>query len=145
MERNRESLRASSEERDPRFGTDRLTSAILDFGSGHSVFTCSTQVVPYQRVQVLGAKGRIEVEIPFGAPNDRPCRVFVDDGRDLFSGGVETLAFEPCDQYTIQGDLFSQAILGNTDVATPLEDAVWNMRVIEAVFRSAESGVWQTP
>jgi predicted dehydrogenase len=130
-------------ERDPRFGIDRLTSAMLEFTSGHSTFTCGTQVVPYQRVQVMGSTGRIEVEIPFNAPNDRPCRVLMDDGRDVFGGGVEEIRFEVCDQYAIQGDLFSKAILEDGAVPVPLEDAVLNMRAIEAVFRSSESGRWE--
>src|SRR3989442_9948276 len=77
-------------ERDPEFGTDRLTSAVMEFPSGHSVFTCGTQLVPYQRMQFLGAKGRIEIKIPFNAPNDRPCEIFVDDGRDVLGSGVTT-------------------------------------------------------
>ena len=132
-------------ERDPRFGIDRLTSALLDFPSGQSVFTCATQVVPYQRVQVLGTRGRIEVEVPFNAPPDRACRILVDDGRDVFGGGAEALTFPVCDQYTLQADLFSQAILDGGPVATPLQDAVANTRVIEAAFRSAESGHWEAP
>ena len=132
-------------DRDQRFGVDRLTSAVLDFPSGQAVFTVGTQLVPGQRVQVLGTRGRVEVEIPFNAPNDRPCRVFVDDGRDVFGSGVETLTFETCDQYQIQGDLFSRAILEDTPVPIPLEDALANMRVIAAVFRSAESGGWVRP
>ncbi len=80
-------------DRDPEMKIDRLTSAILDFPSGQSIFTCSTQLVPYQRMQFFGTQGRIEVEIPFNAPNDRPCRIFIDDGRDLFGGGVRTEEF----------------------------------------------------
>ena len=132
-------------ELDPRFGTDRLASGVMEFGAGQSIFTCSTQVAPYQRVQVVGTRGRIEVEIPFNAPPDSPCRVFVDDGRDLRGANVETLSFATCDQYTIQGDLFSQAILEGTPVPIPLEDAVANARVIAAVFRSAGSGRWEAP
>jgi predicted dehydrogenase len=93
----------------------------------------------------LGAAGRIEVEIPFGAPADRPCRVTVDDCRDLFGTGSETLHFDSCDQYQIQGDLFSQAILENREQPIPLEDAVANMRVLDAVFRAAAAGRWETP
>ncbi len=132
-------------EKDPEFQTDRLTSALLAFPSGHAIFTCSTQMVPYQRMQVLGTKGRIEIEIPFNAPNDRPCRIFVDDGRDVFGGGVTTETFPICDQYTVQGDVFSQALLEQTEVPVPLTDAVKNMAVIEAVFRSAQSKQWETP
>src|ERR1700757_5441968 len=86
-------------ERDPEFGTDRLTSAMLDFPGGQAIFTCSTQLVPYQRVHFLGTRGRIELEIPVNAPNDRPTRLFVDTG-DLFGGGITTESFDTADQYT---------------------------------------------
>jgi predicted dehydrogenase len=132
-------------ERDPEMKTDRLTSAILHFPSGQSVFTCSTQLVPYQRVNVFGTKGRIEVEIPFNIPNDRPSRIFIDDGQDLFGGGLTAETFPICDQYTIQGDAFSKAVIEDTAVPVPLEDAIKNMAVIEAVFRSAASGKAESP
>lgn len=143
-----EPLRVSAAiERDPEFGIDRLTSGLLEFPSGHCVFTCSTQMVPYQRVQILGTRGRIEVEIPFNAPRDRPCRLFIDSGQDVFGTGIRTEEFEICDQYTIQGDLFSRAVLGDGDVPTPLEDSMANMAVIEAMFRqeSRESGSRKHP
>jgi predicted dehydrogenase len=132
-------------ERDPEMKIDRLTSAILDFPSSQALFTCSTQLVPYQRMHFLGTKGRIEVEIPFNAPPDRACRILIDDGRDLFGGGVIVEEFPICDQYKIQGDLFSKAILDGDDVPVPVEDAIKNTAVIEAIFRSAESGRWETP
>jgi predicted dehydrogenase len=132
-------------ERDPQMHTDRLTSAILDFSAGQSIFTCSTQLVPYQRVHFLGTRGRIEIEIPFNAPIDRPTRLFVDDGGDLSGKTITTETFPVCDQYTLQGDAFSKAILENTEVPVPLEDAIGNMAVIEAIFRSASSGEWEIP
>ena len=129
--------------RDPDLKTDILTSMILDFPSGQAVGTCSTQVVPYQKVTIFGLYGRIEIEIPVNAPNDRPCRIFVDSGSDIFGGGIERIDFETCDQYRIQGDLFSQSIRENTPGPIPLEDSVNNMKVIAAIFRSAESGRWE--
>ena len=132
-------------DRDPEFGTDRLTSALLEFPGGQSAFTCSTQLAPYQRAQVLGTRGRIEVEIPFNAPPDRPTRIFIDDGRDTFGSGVETRTFEACDQYTLQADEMSRAIRAGRPVAFPLEDAVANMEVLDALFRSAASGAWERP
>jgi predicted dehydrogenase len=132
-------------ERDPAMGTDRLASAILDYPSGQAVFNCGTQHVPYQRMQIFGSQGRIEIEIPFNAPPDRPCRIFVDDGADFFGGSIRTEEFPVCDQYTIQGDEFSRAIRENTEVPVPLENALRNMAVIEALFRSAETGNWETP
>jgi predicted dehydrogenase len=132
-------------DKDPKLKVDRLTSAILEFPSGQAIFTCSTQIMPYQRMQFLGTKGRIEVEVPFNAPNDRPCRIFIDDGRDLFGGGIAIETFPTCDQYTIQGDAFSRAVREGGQAPVPLTDAIKNMAVIEAVFRSAESGAWVSP
>jgi predicted dehydrogenase len=130
-------------DRDPQLHTDRLTSAILDFPAGHALFTCSTQFVPYQRVHFFGTKGRIEIEIPFNAPTDRPTRLFIDDGRDFFGSGIATETFPTCDQYTLQGDSFSRAILEGTPIPVSLEAGIANMAVIEAIFASAHSGQWQ--
>ena len=131
-------------ERDPDFKTDRLASAILEFSAGQSVFLCSTQIVPYQRMQFLGTRGRIEIEIPFNSPIDRPTRIFIDDGSDVGGGGIKTEIIPACDQYTIQGDAFSKAIRENGEVPVPLEDAVANMAVIDAIFRSAETMRWES-
>jgi predicted dehydrogenase len=130
-------------ERDPEFKTDRVASAILDFPSGQATFVCSTQMVPYQRMQFLGTKGRIEIEIPFNAPPDRATRIFIDDGQDVFGSGITTETFPICDQYTLQGDAFSQAIRESGEVPMPLEESIKNMAVIEAVFRAGESGRWE--
>jgi len=125
-------------EYDARFKTDRLASGILDFGNGNSAtFTCSTQLANYQRVNIFGTKGRIEIEIPFNAPNDQPCRMWFQN-----ETGIEEIILPKCDQYTIQGDLFSQAILDDTPVPTPLTDGVANMAVIEAVVKSASTNAW---
>jgi len=131
-------------DRDPKMHIDRLTSAILDFPAGQSIFTCSTQLVPYQRMQFLGTHGRIEIEIPFNAPPDRPTRLFLDEGGDLFGANLTTQTFPTADQYTLQGDAFSLAVLEGRAVPVPVEDAIKNMRVIEAVFESGRTGQWQT-
>ncbi len=132
-------------DRDPETHVDRLTSALLDFPAGHSIFTCSTQLVPHQRVQFYGTKGHIEIEIPFNAPKDRPTRIFIDIGGELFGSGISTEVFPVQDQYTLQGDAFSKAILEDTEVPVPLEDAIANMAVIEAIFRSAQTNQWEVP
>ncbi len=129
-------------DRDPVMHTDRLTSAILDFPGGQSIFTCSTQLVPYQRIHFHGTRGRIEIEIPCNAPPDRPTRLFIDDGSDLSGGGITTETFPVCDQYTLQGDAFSKAILEDTEVPVPIEEGIKNMAVIEAIFNSAKTGAW---
>lgn len=126
-------------ERDAATGTDTLTSAVLDFPNGHSTFTCSTRLAPYQRMIFTGTKGRIEVLIPFNAPNDRPTRILLD----LAGEKAATIEFPVCDQYEIQGTLFSRAIRENSEQPIPLEDAINNMTVIDAVFRSATTSQWE--
>jgi len=86
-------------------------------------------------MSIFGTRGKIEIEIPFNALPDRPARIFVDDRPE---------EVPVCDQYTIQGDLFSRAILEDGPVPVPLEDALKNMAVIDALFRSAGSGRWET-
>ncbi len=133
-------------ERDPSFKTDRLTSGILEFPRGQSIFTASTQLVPYQRMQFFGTEGRVEVEIPFNAPTDKPSRIFIDNGKDLYEGASQVIETVPiCNQYTIQADLFSKAIRENTEVPNTLEDSMHNVAVIDALFRSAKSGKWEIP
>ncbi len=119
------------------FKTDRLASGILDFGDGTSTFTCSTQLAPFQRVNIFGTEGRVEIDIPFNAPPDRPCTM-----RHQHAGGIDEIALPVCDQYGIQGDLFSRSVLEDLPVPTPIEDAVANMRVVEAVVESGKTGRW---
>jgi predicted dehydrogenase len=132
-------------DRDPDFQTDRTVTAILDFGGGRRLdFTVSTQSVPYQRVQAIGTKQRLELEIPFNAPLGGATRLFLDDG--TLPGGAsavpETIA--PCDMYTLQGDAFSQAVLGLAPLPYGLDDAICNMRVIDALFKSGQSAQWES-
>jgi predicted dehydrogenase len=127
-------------DQDPALKVDRLTSAMLEFPSGQSVFTCSLQLVYHQRVQLLGTLGRIEMVMPFTPPPDCACRILLDDGKN-----ITTESFPPCNQFTIQGEVFSRAVREGTSVPVPLTDAIKNMAVIEAIFRSAKSGRWETP
>src|ERR1700687_4312135 len=122
---------------DPRFNTDRLVSAMLDFGDGAATLTCSTQLSPYQRVNIFGTTGRIEIEIPVNAPAARPCRMWY-----AHDSTIDELVLEVSNQYTLQADAFSRSIIDNAPVPTPLEDAVTNMRVIDAVVRGGREGKW---
>ena len=130
-------------DRDPDMRTDRLTSALMDFAPGQAAFTCSTQLVPAQGMQIFGTNGRIEIEIPYNIPPGEPSRILIDDGSALGGRNARSEEFPACDQYTIQGDLFSQAIQQNTEVPVPLEDALGNMAAIDALFRSASTGLWE--
>lgn len=122
---------------DPAFNIDCLTSGMLDFGNGTSTFTCSIQMAYYQRVNIFGTAGRIEIEIPFNAPPNRPCKMWLHK-----ESNREEIIFDICDQYTIQGDKFAQAVINNTEVPYPLEDAVANMKVLDALVDSAKSNRW---
>ncbi len=109
---------------DPQMGTDRLSSAVLDYSPGQAIFTCSTQLTPFQRMQVLGTRGRIDIEIPYNIPADRPSRIFIDDGSELAGRNARVEEFAAVDQYTLQADEFSRAVQENSEVPVPLEDAV---------------------
>lgn len=128
----------STVEYDPSLKVDRLSSAILQFEDGTSTFTCSTQLHPYQRVHAYGTHGHLEIRIPFNAPPGKQCRLWIhkSEGGTAWAERKEILV-EACDQYTIQGDLFARAILDDTPVPTPIEDAVANMKVIEAIVAAA--------
>jgi predicted dehydrogenase len=130
---------------DPRFGVDRLASAILEFPTGHAIFTCSTQLVPHQALDILGTRGRIGVEIPWSMPYDRPSRLLVDDGSRLGGQGAQEVCFPACDQWGVECDRFSRAIVEGKAAPVPIEDAVANMRVLDAIARSARSGQWEAP
>lgn len=123
---------------DPNFGTDAVTSAILDFGGRHAIFTVSTQLEPDQRVAIQGTEGRLVIEIPFNIPHDRPTRIL------HYAGGlpptdphVEVHEIPAANQYGIQADLFSRAIREDGPVPTPPEDAVANMAVLDRLFAAA--------
>ena len=126
-----------SVEYDPTFGTDRLVSGMLEFARGTATFTCSTQLSAYQRVNIFGTTGRIEIEIPCNAPEDRPCRLWYEH-----EGTIEEIAFEIANQYTLQGEAFSLSVIHDRPVPTPLEDGAANMRVIEAILRSGRERRW---
>jgi predicted dehydrogenase len=131
-------------DRDPAFGTDRLTSALIDFGGGrHLDFTVSTQCVPFQRLQICGSKGRIEMQIPVNAPQGAKTVLFLDDGAALDGSSVRAETVAPSDQYMLQGEAFSRAIRGEIELPYGVEDAVRNMRIIDALFRSERSGHWE--
>jgi predicted dehydrogenase len=125
-------------EKDPEMQTDRISSGILDFPKGTATFTCSTQLIPHQRVNILGTKGRIEIEIPFNMPPEQKAKVMV-----YTPTGSEEIFFDAVDQYTIQADQFVIAINDKNPVPYGLEDAVNNMKVIEAIVESAKDKSWK--
>lgn len=132
-------------ERDPDFGVDRLVSALLRFDSGQAVFSCAGQLVPFQRMTLYGERGRIEIEIPFNAPPNRACRILLDRGTRFAGESAEVIEVPEADQYRLQAECFADAVAGVADVPVSVEDAIANMAVMDALFRSSESGQWETP
>lgn len=128
-------------DRDPDLKIDRLGSIIMDFPSGQCIFTVSTQLVSHQKMIFFGDEKKIEIEIPFNAPKDRESKIYLNDG-DLFQANRKEITFEICDQYTIQGERFSDAIINDRDVPVSLEDAYKNISVLEAIFESEKKGTW---
>jgi len=131
-------------DRDPTFRTDRLTSALMDFGDGRRLdFTVSTQIAPHQRLQLCGSKGRIELHIPVNAPQGAATRISIDDCSSLEGTGIVAETLPPSDQYQLQGEAFSRAVRGEIALPYGIEDAIANMRAIDALFRSEHSGRWE--
>ncbi|MEO8667200.1 MAG: Gfo/Idh/MocA family oxidoreductase [Bauldia sp.] len=136
----------SAIDRDPKFGTDRTTSALIDFGEGrHLTFTTSTQATPYQRVHILGTKARLEIEIPFNAPQGGSMKLYLDNGSQFGGAAARTIRLPKADQYQLQGEAFSRAVRGKEKLGYGVEDSILQMRVIDAIFRSEKSNAWEKP
>jgi len=118
---------------------------VLDFGGRHAIGTCSTQLQYYQRIQIIGTHGRIEIEIPFNAPADRRCRIAIDRTGDVHGSDTEYVEFDICNQFTLQAEQFAEAIIQGRPQPSPLEDALANMACIDAILESSRSGRWQVP
>jgi len=130
-------------DRDPNFRTDRLASVIADFGDGRQLtFVCGTQTSGRQSVEAFGPKGSLEILIPFNAPPDEKTAILVGDGgldRGLFRREI----IPPVDQYTAEAESFALAILGQEPLPYGIDDAISQMRALDAIFRSEKSGGWE--
>lgn len=132
-------------DRHPDFGTDRLTTALMDFGDGkRAEFSVATQSVPYQRLNLLGTKKRLELLIPYNAPQGGEVVLRLDDGKTLGDGALEIETIPACDQYQLQGELFSRVVCGEEELPYGTGDAILNMRIIDAIFRSEATEAWET-
>ena len=133
-------------DRDPSFNTDRTTTGLLEFDGGRQLtFSVSTQTAPYQRIELIGTKGRIEIQIPFNAPQDAPCSYAINDPGAPDGSGMRLVTLPTADQYQLQAEAFSSAVRSERPDASGLDDACWNMRVIDALFASEKSGRLEQP
>ena len=126
---------------DKEFGSDTVSSVILQFPSTQVVFSVGTQLVPFQRMHFVGDKKRLEIKIPFNAPNDRQTLVQIDAG-DILQENIEQLTFPIADQYGLQAAAFTKAIIEDAEVPVSLENALANTKALEAIFKSAKEGRW---
>lgn len=131
-------------DRDPNFKTDRLTSALMDFGGGRqSSWFVSTQQVPYQKIQIFGSRKRLEIVIPFNPIANAATVIRIDDGVALDNHAAKSETIRNCDQYGEQADAFARVVLGQEPLPYGPKDAVQNMKIVDAVYKSAESGAWE--
>jgi predicted dehydrogenase len=121
-------------------GTDILTAGMLQFEKGVASFTCSTQLPRYQSAQILGTEGRLELPWPFNPEPAEPATlVHQPNGKEAI-----IIRFPSCNQYSLQVQRMNEAILHDRPVPTHLQDALDNMRVIDAMVASRDSGSWVT-
>jgi predicted dehydrogenase len=131
-------------DRDPQFGTDRLASVIADFGDGRQLsFVCGTQSSGRQSVEAIGDKGSLEIVIPYNAPLGQKTAILVGSGGPMDRCLHRREIIPEIDQYTAEAENFALAVLGEQENAYGVEDAITQMRVLDAIFRSEKSGGWE--
>jgi predicted dehydrogenase len=135
-------------EHDPDFGTDRLASAILQFPTGQATILISTQAGPttggsHQHLGLIAEKGWVRMDFPFAHSVPSPCNLFIGADGSIGSSPKRTIAFEPVNQYALQAERFSRLVRGESAASFPIELAVANMRVLDALRRSGESRGWE--
>jgi predicted dehydrogenase len=130
-------------ERDPGFKTDILASVVADYGQGRQLsFICATQSVGHQKLEVVGSKGRAEIVIPFNAPPDTPTAILIDHGVNMDTSLARREIIPACDQYTEEAEAFALAVLGQKPLPYGIEDAIQNMRILDAIFESEKTQAW---
>jgi predicted dehydrogenase len=135
-------------DRDPDFGIDRLSTALLDYGDCHASFTVGSQTGPsawatHQQFSVLATNGWLRCDFPFAHGRPTACHVFVGDEKSHGAFETSSYRFEPVNQYALQVERFSRCLRGEPVPSWPIDDALLTLRVIEALFASAKRGQWQ--
>ncbi len=120
------------------FQTDILSSAILDFGYARATFNISTKTYPFQKVEIHGTQGIIIVQIPFNTFSDVKAKITV-----MTSVGLREISFELVDHYQLEFEEFVNVIRNNKPSPIPIEDAINNMKVIDAIIKSNKSCEWE--
>lgn len=111
---------------------DMTCAGLLEYESHAALFDCSFEAAPRSGIEIVGDHGRIEIPKPW-LPGTDPAVVRVWDGPNC-----EELTTEGVNHYRLMVEHFSDCILNNTRPVRGPEDALENMRVLEAVRRSAK-------
>ncbi len=96
-------------------------------------------------MHIVGTKGRLEIHIPFNAPQGGAMRIFLDDGKKLGDASAKAIKIEKADQYQLEAEAFARAARGKAKLEYGVEDAILQARVLDALFRSEKSGNWEAP
>ncbi len=128
-----EPLRVTAIER--RNDVDETMFGILDFPSGIlASFECSISNFERHRAEISGTKGSIVIDDPWipGCQNTS-FMVFREEQ------AAEQIVVNGNDAYLLEIEDFSKVVAGQKAPRWPIEDAVNNMKVIDALFESART------
>jgi len=117
-------------------GVDMMAAGLVEFpGDVSLLFDCGMWAAFRNPLEILGTKGRIEIPHAFLGKNENEGNYYVHTDH-----GVEEIKAEYLDTYALQADAIARAIYGEQSLPFPLDDAIANMKVLEACLQSAENG-----
>lgn len=134
----REPLRVTAQAHWSEAGIDDLLVATLEFAGGVLAHINCAFTLPLRRYyQVVGTAGSLSVTRAYNPKNDFPGQV-MRYGPDLEL--LDTVDLGYVNSYTRLVEDFSEAVLDDREPLFPAEDAIGNMRVIDAIYAAARSG-----
>lgn len=115
-------------------GADDTTSAVLQFPKGRvAQFTVSNSVAGVSSYRIAGTNGDLRVEPAYEYTDKLEHHLTVDGKQSLRT-------FAKRDQFAPELGYFSRCILQNLTPEPDVEEAICDLRVIEAVLESAQTG-----
>jgi xylose dehydrogenase (NAD/NADP) len=114
---------------DPEYGVDMRASAMLEFPGGLALIDCGFDLPYRTELEIVGEKGIIAFHKPWQPDPEAVIRI---------NGSSETLP--PCNHYVRQFEYFSECVTEGTPPRWGPDDAILQMRVLDAILRSISSG-----
>jgi predicted dehydrogenase len=133
-----EPLEVTAQGRWSQSGIDDLVVATVRFpGEIFAQLTCGF-VLPLRReYEIFGSTGSLAVTYAYNPRADHPDQIIqYGDDREV----VDVMPLEPVDSYVLMIDDFSAAVMGERELLFPPDDAVKNMRVIDAIYKALRDG-----